>query len=300
MNKPLIHPYIPIAIGVLTVGLSAIFVKLATADAGVIAFYRMFFSAVIMLPLFLISYRSELTTLTKREWLFTASSGIFLAIHFILWFESLNYTSVASSTVLVTLQPVFALAGTALFFKEIITGKMLTAVLVALTGSFIISWGDFQVSGAALFGDILALLACAFVTAYLLIGQNVRKRISLVTYTFLVYSVSSVALFIYVLVIQEPFFGYPSSDWGWFLALAILPNLLGHTLFNWAVKWVSTNVVSIAILFEPVLASIAAYFVLHEKITTLQLIGAIVVLTGILLFIIDVKSIKKKLFTKNT
>lgn len=300
MNKPTIHPYIPIAIGVLTVGLSAMFVKMATADAGVIAFYRMFFSAVIMLPLFLISYRSELKSLTKREWLFTASSGIFLAVHFILWFESLNYTSVASSTVLVTLQPIFALAGTALFFKEIITGKMLTAVLIALTGSFIISWGDFQVSGAALFGDILALLACAFVTAYLLIGQNVRKRISLVTYTFLVYSVSSVALFFYVLIIQEPFFGYPTSDWGWFLALAILPNLLGHTLFNWAVKWVSTNVVSIAVLFEPVLASIAAFFVLHEKITSLQLRGAIVVLIGVLLFVIDVKAIKKKIFTKNT
>lgn len=300
MNKPTIHPYIPIAIGVLTVGLSAIFVKMATADAGVIAFYRMFFSAVIMLPLFLISYRSELKSLTKREWLFTVSSGIFLAVHFILWFESLNYTSVASSTVLVTLQPIFALAGTALFFKEIITGKMLTAVLIALTGSFIISWGDFQVSGAALFGDILALFACAFVTAYLLIGQNVRKRISLVTYTFLVYSVSSVALFFYVLIIQEPFFGYPTSDWGWFLALAILPNLLGHTLFNWAVKWVSTNVVSIAVLFEPVLASIAAFFVLHEKITSLQLRGAIVVLIGVLLFVIDVKAIKKKLFTKNT
>lgn len=300
MNKPSVHPYIPIAIGVLTVGLSAIFVKMATADAGVIAFYRMFFSAVIMLPLFLISYRSELTSLTKKDWLFTASSGIFLAIHFILWFESLNYTSVASSTVLVTLQPIFALAGTALFFKEIITGKMLTAVIVALTGSFIISWGDFQVSGAALFGDLLALLACAFVTAYLLIGQNVRKRISLVTYTFLVYSISSVTLFFYVLLTQEPFFGYPAADWGWFLALAILPNLLGHTLFNWAVKWVSTNVVSIAILFEPVLASIAAYFVLHEKITSLQLGGAIVVLAGVLLFVIDVKAINKKLFTKNT
>ncbi|PIC79105.1 EamA family transporter [Sporosarcina sp. P18a] len=300
MNKPLIHPYIPIAIGVLTIGLSAIFVKMATADAGVIAFYRMFFSVVIMLPLFLISYRSELKSLTKKDWLFTASSGILLAVHFILWFESLNYTSVASSTVLVTLQPIFALAGTALFFKEIITGKMLTAVFIALTGSFIISWGDFQVSGAALFGDILALLACAFVTAYLLIGQNVRKRISLVTYTFLIYSVSSVALFFYVLITQEPFFGYPTSDWGWFLALAILPNLLGHTLFNWAVKWVSTNVVSIAVLFEPVLASIAAFFVLHEKITSLQLRGAIVVLIGVLLFVIDIKAIKKKLFTKNT
>ncbi|PID21005.1 EamA family transporter [Sporosarcina sp. P3] len=300
MNKPLIHPYIPIALGVLTVGLSAIFVKMATADAGIIAFYRMFFSAVIMLPLFFISYRNELQTLTARDWLYTASSGLFLAVHFILWFESLNYTSVASSTVLVTLQPIFALAGTALFFKEIITGKMLTAVFIALTGSFIISWGDFQVSGAALFGDLLALLACLFVTAYLLIGQNVRKRISLVTYTFLVYSVSSVALFFYVLITQEPFFGYPTADWGWFLALAILPNLLGHTLFNWAVKWVSTNVVSIAILFEPVLASIAAYFVLHEKITVLQLGGAIVVLTGVLLFVVDIKAIKKKLFLKNT
>ncbi|PIC56657.1 EamA family transporter [Sporosarcina sp. P12(2017)] len=300
MNKPLIHPYIPIALGVLTVGLSAIFVKMATADAGVIAFYRMFFSAVIMLPLFLISYRNELKSLTRRDWLYTTCSGIFLAVHFILWFESLNYTSVASSTVLVTLQPIFALAGTALFFKEIITGKMLTAVFIALTGSFIISWGDFQVSGVALFGDLLALLACAFVTAYLLIGQNVRKRISLVTYTFLVYSVSSVALFFYVLVTQEPFFGYPTADWGWFLALAILPNLLGHTLFNWAVKWVSTNVVSIAILFEPVLASIAAYFVLHEKITALQFGGAIVVLTGVLLFVVDIKAIKKKLFAKNT
>ncbi|ARF13470.1 DMT family transporter [Sporosarcina ureae] len=300
MNKPLIHPYIPIALGVLTVGLSAIFVKMATADAGVIAFYRMFFSAVIMLPLFLISYRNELKSLTRRDWLYTTCSGIFLAVHFILWFESLNYTSVASSTVLVTLQPIFALAGTALFFKEIITGKMLTAVFIALTGSFIISWGDFQVSGVALFGDLLALLACAFVTAYLLIGQNVRKRISLVTYTFLVYSVSSVALFFYVLVTQEPFFGYPTADWGWFLALAILPNLLGHTLFNWAVKWVSTNVVSIAILFEPVLASIAAYFVLHEKITALQFAGAIVVLTGVLLFVVDIKAIKKKLFAKNT
>ncbi|ARD47414.1 DMT family transporter [Sporosarcina sp. P33] len=298
MNKPAIHPYIPIAIGVLTIGFSAIFVKLATADAGVIAFYRMFLSAVIMLPLFLLSYRNEVKTLNRRDWIFTVSAGVFLAIHFILWFESLNYTSVASSTVLVTLQPIFALAGTALFFKEIITGKMLTAVFIALSGSCIISWGDFQVSGAALFGDILALLGCAFVTAYLLIGQNVRKRVSLVTYTFLVYSVSSIALFFYVVSIQQPFFGYPASDWGWFLALAILPNLLGHTLFNWAVKWVSTNVVSIATLFEPIFASIAAYFILHEKITTLQTIGAIVVLTGVLLFIADVKRLKEKLFLK--
>ncbi|WP_342536097.1 DMT family transporter [Sporosarcina sp. FSL K6-3508] len=298
MNKPIIHPYIPIAIGVLTVGLSAIFVKLTTADAGVIAFYRMFFSVVIMLPFFLQSYRKELYRLSKRDWLLSSIAGIFLAIHFILWFESLNYTSVASSTVLVTLQPIFALTGTALIFKEIISGKMLTAVIVALTGSIIISWGDFRVSGAALFGDVLALLACGFITAYLLVGQDVRKRVSLVTYTFLVYLVSSIALFLYVITIQQPLFSYPASDWGWFLALALLPNLLGHTLFNWAIKWVSTNVISITILFEPVVASIAAYYILQESISVSQMIGGIVILTGILLFVLDFKAIKKKLFLK--
>lgn len=298
MNKPVIHPYIPIAIGVLTVGLSAIFVKLTTADAGVTAFYRMFFSVVIMLPLFLLSYRSELRDLKRRDWLFSGLAGLFLAIHFVLWFESLNYTSVASSTVLVTLQPIFALAGTALFFKEIITGKMLTAVLIALTGSVIISWGDFQVSSTALFGDVLALLACGFITAYLLVGQDVRKRVSLITYTFLVYSASSIILFAYVLYERQPLISYPASDWMWFLALALLPNLLGHSLFNWAIKWVSTNVISITILFEPVIASAAAYFVLRENITTTQLAGGIIVLAGILLFIIDFKEINKKLFTK--
>ena len=298
MNKPIIHPYIPIAIGVLTVGLSAIFVKLTTADAGVIAFYRMFFSVVIMLPFFLQSYRKELYRLSKRDWLLSSIAGIFLAIHFILWFESLNYTSVASSTVLVTLQPIFALTGTALIFKEIISGKMLTAVIVALTGSIIISWGDFRVSGAALFGDVLALLACGFITAYLLVGQDVRKRVSLVTYTFLVYLVSSIALFLYVITIQQPLFSYPASDWGWFLALALFPNLLGHTLFNWAIKWVSTNVISITILFEPVVASIAAYYILQESISVSQMIGGIVILTGILLFVLDFKAIKKKLFLK--
>ncbi|PIC63087.1 EamA family transporter [Sporosarcina sp. P13] len=296
MNKRAVNPYLMIAIGVITVGLSAIFVKLATADVGVIAFYRMFFSVIIMLPLFLYSNRHELKELTRKDWLFSAIAGVFLAIHFILWFESLNYTSVASSTVLVTLQPIFALAGTALFYNEIISSKMLMSVLIALTGSIIISWGDFQISGSALFGDALALVACAFITAYLLVGQGVRKRVSLVTYTFLVYSASSIALFFYVLSSQQSFIQYPASDWGWFLALAILPNLLGHTLFNWAIKWVSTNVISIAILFEPVIASIAAYFIFRESISISQFIGAIVVLAGIILYLIDFKAIKNKLF----
>src|SRR5690606_30847181 len=117
------------------------------ADAGVIAFYRMLFSVLIMSPIFFMKYVNELSLITKKDWLFSSIAGIFLAFHFILWFESLNYTSVASSTVLVTLQPLFAIVGTYFFFKEPLSAKTIISGLIAIMGSFLISWGDFQVSG---------------------------------------------------------------------------------------------------------------------------------------------------------
>lgn len=299
MEKPTIHPYIPILVGVISVAMSAIFVKMTTADAGVTAFYRMLFSILLMSPVFLYSYLPEIKKLSKRDWAFSAVAGIFLAFHFILWFESLNFTSVASSTVLVTLQPLFAFAGTYFFFKERLSLKTLISGIVAITGSIIIAYGDFQVSGSALFGDVLALIACALITAYLLFGQDVRKRLSLVTYTFIVYGFSTITLFFYIIVKGESFGPYPVGEWMWFLLLALIPNLLGHTLFNWAVKWVSTNVISIAILFEPVGAAVLAYFILGELVSASQIIGGSIVIAGLLFFIVDYKRIRKIFFRKS-
>lgn len=299
MEKPKIHPYIPILIGVISISLSAIFVKLAEAESGVIAFYRLLFSVLIMSPLFFYKYSHELKELTKRDWIFSSIAGIFLAFHFILWFESLNYTSVASSTVLVTLQPLFAFIGTYFFFKEKLSAKTILSGIIAIIGSFLISWGDFKVSGNALYGDLLALFACGLITGYLLFGQDVRKRISLITYTMVVYSISTICLFLYVLVKGESFGPYPPMTWMWFLLLAIIPNLLGHTLFNWAVKWVSTNVISVAVLFEPIGAALLAYFIFAEKLMATQITGGLIVIIGILLFVIDLKIIKK-FFRKNT
>lgn len=287
MNKPAIHPAIPIIIGVISVALSAIFVKLVSAEAGVTAFYRMLFSVLFMLPIFLLKYRKEITLLKKRDWIFSTFAGVFLAFHFIFWFESLNYTSVASSTVLVTLQPIFAFAGTYFFFKERLSVKTILSAVIAISGSVIISFGDFQLGGTAFYGDILALIGCALITAYLLFGQDVRQRLSLITYTFVVYSISSITLFFYVLIKGESFGPHSQSDWMWFVLLALIPNLLGHTLFNWAIRWVSTNAISIAILFEPVGASILAYYIFNESLSTAQIIGGIVVLLGILLFVVD-------------
>ena len=293
MEKPTIHPFIPIVIGVISIALSAILVKLAEAEAGVIAFYRMLFSVLLMSPIFFTKYVHEIKLLSRRDWIFSSIAGVFLAFHFILWFESLNYTSVASSTVLVTLQPLFAFVGTYFFFKEPLSVKTIISGLIAISGSILISWGDFKVSGTALYGDILALIACGLVTGYFLFGQDVRKRLSLITYTMVVYSISTICLFIYMIIGRESFGPYSTMTWVWFILLALIPNLLGHTLFNWALKWVSTNVISVAVLFEPIGAAILAYFVFEEYLKATQILGGIIVILGTMLFIIDIKVFNK-------
>ncbi|MGD7046553.1 DMT family transporter [Jeotgalibacillus proteolyticus] len=285
MNQTNKKAYFAILIGVMTVSFSAILVKLSNAEPGVIAFYRMFFSALLLTPVFFLYYRNEISKLSLKDWCFTVIAGIFLAFHFILWFESLQYTSVASSTVLVTLQPLFAFAGAFLFFNERMTKSSLISACIAIAGSLIISWGDFKISGMALWGDFLALAACALVTAYLLFGQEVRKRLSIVTYTFILYSMSSIILFVYVLVKGESFGPFNSSEWIYFLLLAILPTLLGHSLFNWSLKWISTTFISMAILFEPVGASVLAFYILGEGLRSSQIIGGTVVIAGLGLFI---------------
>jgi drug/metabolite transporter (DMT)-like permease len=299
MNRTIANPYFALIVGVLAVSASAIFVKFSDAPSGVIAFYRLLFSVLFMLPVFLMKYVKELALISKRDWIYATLAGVFLAFHFILWFESLNYTSVASSTVLVTLQPLFAFVGTFLFFKERFTLKAILCAVAAIVGSVIISWGDFQVSGTALFGDILALLACALVTAYLMFGQSVRKRISLITYTFVVYSISSIVLLLYVLIVGESLYPYPKNEWWNFILLALIPTLLGHSLFNWAIKWISTSIISMAILFEPVGATILAYYLLSEKVLFTQIIGGSIVIVGISLFLLDERSGKQKKVKKD-
>lgn len=288
MRFPPFNPHIAVVIGVISISASAIFVKLANAaPAAIIANYRLLFAVLIMAPYVFFKYRHEFKRIQKKDWILSTLAGVFLAFHFILWFESLNYTSVASSVVLVTLQPIFAFLGTYLFFKERFSFGSIISMVIALFGSVIISWGDFQISGMALFGDILALLGAITVTIYFLFGQKVRRRLSLMTYTFVVYSISTITLLAYNLILQNSFVGYPADHWLYFLALAIFPTFLGHTLFNWALKWLSTSTISMGVVFEPIGASILAYFILDEQITYAQWLGGSVVLFGLFLFIMS-------------
>ena len=291
-SSPRFLPYAALIVGVIAVSTSAIFVKLATAPAPVIAFYRLLFSTVLIAPIFFLRHFSEMKNLSKKDWIYSTIAGVLLAFHFILWFESLNYTSVASSVVLVTLQPLFAFIGTFLFFKEKVSIVAIISGLIAITGSVIISWGDFKISGIALIGDLLALAACAMITAYLLFGQGIRKRHSLTLYTFIVYGISSITLLCYCLLLQYPLGPYPKEDWMYFLLLAVVATLLGHSLFNWSLKWVSTNTISVMILFEPVGSIILAYYILGEKMILPQIIGGMIIMIGIIFYVFERKILK--------
>ncbi|MFC7322049.1 DMT family transporter [Halobacillus campisalis] len=294
MDKPPFNPYILLMVGVISISTSAIFVKLAgDAPASIIAFYRLLLAIIIMAPYVFLKHSDDLFSISKKDGTLAAVSGVFLAFHFILWFESLNYTSVASSVVLVSMQPIFAFIGTYLFFKERFSAGAVLSMLIAITGSVIISWGDFQISGLAFLGDILALLGAIMVTGYFLVGQNLRKRLSLTSYTFVVYSAATLTLLIYNLGLNVPFGGYNSSQWLIFLCLAIVPTFLGHSLFNWSLRWMSASKISMSILLEPIGASILAFFLLNEAVSWSQWLGGSIVIFGLMLFIISTKKMMK-------
>ncbi|WP_058305786.1 DMT family transporter [Gracilibacillus massiliensis] len=297
MNKQYI-PYIAIIIGVISVSTAAVLVKLAgDVPSAVTANYRLLFASLLLLPYVWFKKRDELKKLGGREWVFTILAGISLAIHFIVWFESFQYTSVASSVVIVTLQPIFAFLGTYFFFHEKFSAGTIISMLIAIFGSIIIAWGDFQIANEALYGDFLAFLGAIFITIYFLLGQGVRTKVSVMCYTFIAYGIGAIVIIFYNLLMANPLVGYQPNQWILFIALAIVPTILGLNLLNWALKWVSTSVISMGILFEPVGASILAFFILGEFITWSQWLGGMIVIFGLLLFIASTRRTRKMKIT---
>jgi len=287
--KSRIFLYSALFFGVFSLSTSAIFVKLANAPSGITAFYRLFFAALLLLPAFLFSKknRQALLYLSLKQWGWGLLSGLFLAVHYVLWFESLRYTSVASSTVIVTLQPLFSLAGGYFLFKERLSQGAIVGCLIAITGCFIIGWGDFQISGTALFGDLLAFLAAGLITAYFFTGQFLRKNLSVIPYSLLGYVSSALFLASYAVNQQVSFVDYPLPTWGAFIGLALIATILGQLIFNWLLKWVSTTVISMAILGEVIGTCMLAYFIFNETISLQQGIGIGTVLAGLALFLLQ-------------
>lgn len=283
-DKPIVNPYLAVLAGVFAVSFSALFVRLTTAPALIIATYRLLFTFLFLAPYALLRYRAGLVTISWQQRGLAAGSGICLALHLVSWFISLRYTSVASSVVLVTTQPVFVVIGSWVFFRERVNRLAMVGGALALAGSFIIGAADFQIGREAFWGDLLALAAAVFVSGYLLIGRRLRGGVSLPVYTFYTYGSSAVALIIASVATGTPFAPYPARDWILFLALAIVCTVIGHTVFNWVLRYVQASVVSVSVLGEPLGAILWASVFLREYPTLRQTIGACFIFGGLFIF----------------
>ncbi|MDO6993435.1 DMT family transporter [Brachyspira innocens] len=274
-------------IGVMALSASAIFVKLANAPSSIMAFYRIFISFwfIFIITMSKKTTREEIFSLTKKEIILGLISGVSLALHYFLWFHSLNLTSVASATVIVTLQPLFAFVAGYFFFKERYTKLAVSGFIIAVIGSVIIGWGDFQLSGKALIGDLLSFISAGFISNYFIIGQYTRRRLSAFSWISLTYFFAFVFLGILSYIMHIPFTGYSTKTWFNILGLTLISTMLGQMVFTWLLKYFSATVISMTILGEAVGTCILGYFILHETVSLQQFVGIIVILLGIGIFL---------------
>jgi len=277
------HPIIMIVVGIVGISLSAIFVKYAEAPSSVTAAWRLLWTVLLMTPVVLgkKEIRAELRQVPRKTALLSCLSGIFLALHFVLWFDSLNHTTVASSTTIVCTEVIWVSLGFCLFLKGKLTGKAVAAISVTLLGSVFIAWADSSTGGGHLYGDILALLAAWAVAVYTLLGRIIRKSASTSVYTYLCYSSCTVVLLAMCAVQQTSLFGYGTSAIVVGLLLSVFSTILGHSIFSWCLKYFTPSFVSASKLTEPVAAAIMAGILFGEMPTALQLLGGALILGGV-------------------
>jgi drug/metabolite transporter (DMT)-like permease len=297
-RQPPFPPILALTFAILAVSTAAIFIRYAQeyAPSLVIAASRLLIATLILAPIALTRNRSELKQLTRRDLGFALLSGFFLALHFATWISSLEYTTVASSVVLVSTVPLWVALLSPITIKEPVTRAVLVGMILALIGGFVVGLSDtcmyaggelvcpdFDefIRGKAFIGDILALIGAFTAAGYLLIGRSLRSRVSLISYIFLVYGMAGAVLLIFVITAGQPLLGYPPVTYMWLILLALVPQLIGHSTYNWALEYLSAAYVSIALLGEPIGSAILAYLFLQEVPTPLKIFGAILILVGI-------------------
>lgn len=270
-----------LALGVVSVAFSSILIRAAEAPAMSIAFYRNAIAAAILLPIALVRHRDELGSLDRRGWATALLAGALLAAHFALWIPSLSYTTVAASTVLVTTTPVWvALLGRAM--GERVSRRTGIGIGLTLAGAVMISGGDYGVSARAAFGDLLALAGAVAAAGYLLAGRSLRQRISLTTYTGIAYTTTAAILAVVVWFAPEAgFTGFEPRVWVLFLLMALVPQIGGHTVFNYLLGHVEAATVAIAVTGEPVVASALALVFFGEVPGWAAVAGGVTILAGI-------------------
>lgn len=285
--------------GILAASTASIFIRFAQGEGVpsiVIAAARLTIASLVLAPFALTRYRSELLGLARHEWILGLLSGLFLAFHFAAWITSLQYTTVASSVVLVTTTPLWVALLSPLVLREKITTMIIIGMLLALIGGGIVAVSDACafaagritcppvgefLRGSAFLGNLLAVFGAWMAAGYILIGRRVRAKMSLIPYIFVVYGMAAVILVAVMFGMGKSPVGYPPLAYWWFVLLALIPQLLGHTSFNWALGYLPASFVSVTLLGEPIGSTILAIILLGEMPGWMKIGGAVLILAGI-------------------
>ncbi len=279
--------YAGLLFAVVAVSFAALFVRLTSAPPSVTAMYRMLLSAVVLFPLVRKSFFTQLFRLALREKLLILVSGISLGIHFIFWMTSVFTTSIASATLLLAFQPVFAMLLEWIFFHKKIAPRLWLYVFIALIGTAVIGWHDLISGHQAILGDALSLVSAFAAAGYMVTGSGVRRHFEATAYNVSVFFVAGVFLFLYSFVLHDAFWGYSTLNWVMTLFLVLVPTLLGHAVFNTLLKYLPASTISMSIIGEPIVASLLAYLFLHQNLSFVWFIGASILLIAIGLFVHD-------------
>jgi drug/metabolite transporter (DMT)-like permease len=287
-SSPPISPLLGIGLGIVVVSTASIAIRYAQgyAPSIVIAAWRLSVASLVVLPFLLGRERQGLRRLAGREIALALASGVFLALHFATWITSLEHTTVANSVVLVSTMPLFVALLAPVTLKEPLTRAVTLGLALALVGGVVIALSDTAEglgaeAGSALLGDLLAVAGALAGAGYLLIGRRLRRNLSLVAYIGLSYTTAAMVLIVWMVLAGEAAFGYPLEAVGLMVFLGLGPQLLGHTSFNWALRYLPASVVGVTLLGEPVGSSILAYLLLDERPTPLKLSAMALILAGI-------------------
>lgn len=277
------HPLGVLIVGIFGIALSSIFVRYSTAPSVVTAVWRLLWAVALLTPIVFgqKKIRRELFQLNFKTLLRSCISGLCLAVHFALWFASLQHTTVAASTTIVCTEVIWVAIGYCLFQKGRLTWKMVLAIAITLTGSVLIAMSDLRAGKLHLYGDLLALVAAMVEAGHTLIGKRVRKTVSTTVYTYVVYLSGTVALLIGCLIKRQPLLGYGNSVIIVGLLLAVFSTILGHSSFSWCLRFFSPSFVSAAKLCEPVVAALVAACLFGEIPGKWLILGGAIILAGV-------------------
>ena len=278
---PPFPPLLALLSGVLAISTGAIFARLADAPALVIAAYRVGLATVFLAPWAWWHVRHELYGLSRRDYQLALCAGMFLAVHFATWIASLDYTSVANSVVLVNTHPLWVGLATPFLSHDPLSRRMWISIVLSLLAGVIIGAGDITLGAQALWGDGLAVVGGIAAAFYLLLGRRLRRTLSLLAYVMLCYGSAAGILWAVVLVLRLPVTGFSPSTYSAFVAMALIPQIIGHSSYNWALRWLSTSLVAVSLLGEPIGSTLLAYLIFDEGLTWAKAIGGTCILGAI-------------------